>query len=369
MQLAPKLKEATAQKWSTALTPYLSPGEQVWALSKTNSVFPILDGIAITNARVCAFAYIEINQRKGIKVAVDADQISNVVFAPRRLGNPTLVLTMQRGEQVKMGDIHPDDVGFVEHYVRTLIATGYPPEIRQALASAQHAERQAAAQAQQVESDRLARRKDMPIVGNRLKDNQWDTLAAYSGPSELPWFVINSPNAGMLAAFEDRLIIAKVGGMTSIMAGSMGGGRITTFPYTDITNIEYNSGILNGVLEILTPSYQGSAQHDFWRGTLQSRNKASADPFTLSNCLPLVRLLHKEALPHLNELQRKIGEAKRPNIVVQHQAPPVAAPSQSQSSGGLADELRGLAELHQQGILDAAEFAAAKQATIAKHSG
>jgi hypothetical protein len=37
--------------------------------------------------------------------------------------------------------------------------------------------------------------------------------------------------------------------------------------------------------------------------------------------------------------------------------------------GGLAEEIGKLAALHAQGILDDAEFAAAKQATIARHSG
>jgi hypothetical protein len=47
------------------------------------------------------------------------------------------------------------------------------------------------------------------------------------------------------------------------MTGSLGGGRITTFHYTEITGIEYNAGMMMGVLEILTPSYQGSGNKDY----------------------------------------------------------------------------------------------------------
>ncbi len=151
------------------------------------------------------------------------------------------------------------------------------------------------------------------------------------------------------------------------MTGSMGGGRVTTFPpYSDITNIEYNSGMMSGVLEVLTPpSYQGTANHDYWRSASTSRNKAGdSPPFTLSNCLPLPpKAQHKLALPRLTELQKKIIDYKRPTFHVQHSPSAAAAPSTS-----LAEELHNLADLHHQGILDDAEFAAAKQATIARHS-
>lgn len=50
----------------------------------------------------------------------------------------------------------------------------------------------------------------------------------------------------MLAAFDDRLLIVKTGAMTGFMAGSLGGGRISTFPYAEITGVEYNAGMLNG---------------------------------------------------------------------------------------------------------------------------
>ncbi|QXW00766.1 hypothetical protein [Rhodococcus globerulus] len=89
------------------------------------------------------------------------------------------------------------------------------------------------------------------------------------------------------------------------------------------------------------------------------------DPWTLSNCLPLQKVLHSQALPRINELQRKIADSKRPQVIVHHapQLAPAATPA-----GGLAEELQQIANLQSQGLLDAEEFAAAKRATIAKHS-
>lgn len=70
---------------------------------------------------------------------------------------------------------------------------------------------------------------------------------------------------------------------------------------------------------------------------------------------------YKTALPKMNELQRKISEAKRPNAVVQQHS--TLAPAAS----GLAGELKGLGDLYQQGILDQTAIAAAKSAAIARH--
>lgn len=39
----------------------------------------------------------------------------------------------------------------------------------------------------------------------------------------------------VLAAFADRGMIVKGGVLISMMAGSLGGGRITTFPYGEVT--------------------------------------------------------------------------------------------------------------------------------------
>ena len=49
------------------------------------------------------------------------------------------------------------------------------------------------------------------------------------------WMILLHPDNGFR-----ELIILKVGAITGIMAGATGGGRVTHFPYRQITNIEYN---------------------------------------------------------------------------------------------------------------------------------
>ncbi|MET4610656.1 hypothetical protein ABIC28_001634 [Rhodococcus sp. PvR044] len=376
-QLSPRLKDKTAEKWMAGLIKHLFPGETVWALARTNQIKPTLEGLAITNARVLAFVASDLTT-KGPKVGVDADNLGRYEFVKKFTG-AQLVVTTNTQQSLSLGVVDKTEIDFVRHYIDHLTASGFPADVREAVqaheadvaaqkaaaADADAAQKAAAAAAEQA---RRGRRGEVDTVGGNLKEKGWQTIADHSAPEELPWFILNGESAGFLAAFEDRLIIAKVGGMAGFMSGSLGGGRVTTFPYTDITNIEFNSGMLTGVLEVLTPSYQGTGNHDYWRSSNKARNKASDDPWTLSNCLPLAKAVHKTALPRINEMQRKIADAKRPQIVVQH-APQVApAAAAAAPSGGLAEELQQLADLHGQGMLDTEEFAAAKRAAIAKHT-
>ena len=171
---------------------------------------------------------------------------------------------------------------------------------------------------------------------------------------ERPWLILNPAGAtGALVAFEDRLAIIKTGALTGFMAGSTFGGRQTVMYFQDITGIEFNAGLLNGVLEILTASYQGTDNKDFWQGTLRSRNANANDPFTLSNTLPMTKSEYRDWQEHVNELRRRISVSKRPA------APQMVAAAPAQDS--FADQVAKLAQLRADGLLSEEEFAAAKQ--------
>lgn len=159
--------------------------------------------------------------------------------------------------------------------------------------------------------------------------------------------------AGALIAFEDRCIIAKGGAMGSFMAGSLGGGRVTTFYFDQITGIEYNAGLLSGVLEILTPSYQGTANKDFWKGIHSGgkQNLDDNDPWKLSNTLPLARADYQSAKPLIDSLRKLISEFRRGG--------PSVKPTFSQGTD-LSEELLKLSELRDKGILTEEEFTSAK---------
>ena len=198
------------------------------------------------------------------------------------------------------------------------------------------------------------------FVGTRPTDKAAATIRSHSSPQEAPWLVIGTLNAGVLAAYEDRLMIIKTGVVTSFMAGTLGGGRITTFGFTDITGIEFNGQLVSGVLEVLTASYQGTANKDYWKGTSSGRNADANDPFTLSNTLPLQKVVYNQALPHLNKLRAMIISSKSPGTTSPLGGGAVPTPL------SLGDELTKLSSLFQAGALDEVEFKAAKAALIAR---
>lgn len=344
-----KVKDKQARAWLPALEQRLYDGERITALSRTNLIRPMADGVVVTTARVTAFSGALVASEK-VAVEVFADNIGTVGFQKRFTGKNCLVVTTRDGHELNFGDIPADDAQLVIGAVQQLAVAGMPPEVHRA------ASEKAAAAAQSDAAWGAVR-----IVGNRPSDRAWKVVREHAMPGEIPWFVLGADIAGgALAAFEDRCMIIKVGTMTSMMTGSFGGGRITTFPFTDITGVEYNSGMLNGVLEVLTPSYQGSSNKDYWRGSFSSVNSNSDNPWTLSNTLPLGKPLYQQALPLLNELRNKISVAKRPTVTM---SPP---PSSADRGGGLADEIGKLAALRDQGVLSEHEFQTAKQGLIGR---
>lgn len=347
-----KVKDKQVKLWMPALQQVLYPGEQITAISRTNLLKPMADGLCVTTARVVAFYGTTV---AGGKVAVQAlaDNILSVSLQSRFTGRNCLVVATRDGNELNFGDIPSDDAQMVLPTVERLAATGLPPGVHTAATHQARADAAAEAAWTQVR-----------VVGNQPNSKTWKAIREHAAPGEVAWFVVGAETSGgALAAFADHCMIVKVGAMTSMMAGSFGGGRITTFPYGEITGIEYNSGMLNGVLEVLTASYQGSANKDYWRGTFKSVNSDSNNPWILSNTLPIGKPIYQQALPLLNEMRAKIAEAKRPTVVMNAPLPP------SNGSGGLADEIGKLAALRDQGVLSEQEFQAAKQAAIARATG
>jgi hypothetical protein len=196
------------------------------------------------------------------------------------------------------------------------------------------------------------------IVGSRLSKKASDAISRQCHGDE-PWLILSAGLAGtdgVLAAFDDRLTIIKTGVLTSLSAGSFGGERAATFYFRDVTGLEYNSGIALGVLEVLTASYDGTANKDYWRGVHQSTNADNNNPRTLSNTLPLPKHEYNNALEEIKELRRRIAKSKEEVVIKpSSQQPP------STNTASLGDELMKLAELNKAGILSDEEFQSAKR--------
>ena len=152
-------------------------------------------------------------------------------------------------------------------------------------------------------------------------------------------FVVMGVNGQAIVALTDRLVIVKAG----FMAGATGGGRATSFRYSDIVAFEVNTGILNAVIEIVTAGHTGTPEHDWWA------TSKDCDPWKLSNTLPLNKRLLEEQKDNIQELRVLINKAK------------VHITSTKPSAGDISKQLLGLAELHEKGLLSSEEFSQAKK--------
>lgn len=145
-----------------------------------------------------------------------------------------------------------------------------------------------------------------------------------------------------LIVLDKRILVIKTG----FMAGATFGGRVTSFHYKDITGIEVNVGLINGVIEISTPSYQATKEKDWWS---MDRDR---DPMKVSNCIPIEKAKLKEYQPYLEKLRQKIRDAK---------ATTTSSPQLYPSGKDIGSELEKLASLHSSGVLSDDEFEQAKR--------
>ena len=154
-------------------------------------------------------------------------------------------------------------------------------------------------------------------------------------------FCIVGMSKQALIALDSRLMIVKHG----LMAGATGGARRTTFNYSDITNVEANTGWTTGVIEVLSAAYTGGTQKDDWnRGD-------NDDPYKTSNTIPIAKKKLEEFQPYLDQMTGWITASKQSASV---QAAPVAEQS-------LPEQIRELHELVQLGALSEEEFEVAKK--------
>jgi Short C-terminal domain len=336
-----KWKPEKASKKLARVQAALLPGEDVWFLGVCNNMKPFANEVALTALRVLALqdGEIKFEARYPDIVSFRRDEKQGTIDVVRRDGG-SMVIKM----------VPKEDLGAIAHYCHYGLSTPPPSTLLET------AEAATAADASALARVTAAKESSWPnsTVKGRLSRKASEAILRQCHGDEQPWLILTSSGgAGTLVAFDDRLAIIKTGGMTSFMAGSLGGERSATFHFSDITGIEFNSGFMNGVLEILTASYSGTANKDFWRGSNKSRNADSNDPWTLSNCMPLLKAEYNSYLVEINDLKSRVSRAKQVNSQV-------VAPQAAPATDGLVEQLQKLAGLRDSGVLSDDEFAAAK---------
>jgi len=125
--------------------------------------------------------------------------------------------------------------------------------------------------------------------------------------------------------------------------------------YSDINGVEVNTGLMMGVIEINTPSYQGTAGKDYW-----SVGK-DRDPRQVTNCLPINKMMLKDQQPYLEALRVLIRAAKAGYTPSGGATQANVAP---RGEAGITDELERLAALKDRGVLTEEEFDAQKRRVL-----
>lgn len=364
---SPKWKPERTEKKRVQASGALLPGEELWYLGPCNNMRPLMSEFALTSLRLIGL--------QGRDIAFDARYSEIATITPDRRKD-TVQVARHDGTSIVFKMVGTADQAAIAHYVHWGQNTTPPEHVLAAAEIAREAQGSVDRRAEE------ARESSWPdtIVAGKLSRRASEAILRQCHGAEAPWFILTSSGgAGTLVAFEDRAVIIKTGGLTGFMAGSLGGERSASFHFSDITGIEYNSGFVTGVLEVLTASYNGTANRDYWRGTAQSRNADSNDPWTLSNCLPLSKAEYTEYLPLLTELKARISASKK--VIVRIEAAEVAAipaapaipaavPSAPPASAitdfaDLAEQLHTFAALRDSGVLTEEEFLQIKTRLIA----
>jgi len=174
------------------------------------------------------------------------------------------------------------------------------------------------------------------ILGGRVKK----ALEQNKKSNEKVLFCLKGSGGQAIVALDKRLLVIKAG----FMAGATFGCRVASFYYKDITSVEVNTGLVNGVIEICTPSNQGNKEKDFWA---MDRDR---DPWKVSNCIPITKSDLKHYQPYIEKIQNFIDDAKH-------------GKSNSNSSD-VASQIEKLHNLYKSGALTKKEFGDAKKKLI-----
>jgi hypothetical protein len=337
------------QQWPERLQPLLKEGEQILAICAiTNMLTEKVNGAVVTNVRFGRFNAMELNQGNGIVDFIRLDEIVDIESETKKLARTSHKVTINctNGDIYEVGTMNESDLTQFKNVIQNYSSpnTKVLEEIEKE-------------QDLIIENEAAWDKLPASIAWGSFPKPIKKQLIANSNFGEVPKFVIVAGdkiiNAGALAAYSDRCLIVKTGLVAGFMAGTLGGSRISTFYYSEITGIEYNTGLLSGVLEILTASYDGSANKDFWQGTLSGRNSNSNDPWTLSNTLPLDKIQYKNSKKYVDELRELIRKGKQTNVTVEVKS--------STAEHDFTEQLFRLSELKKQGIITEEEFEKSKK--------
>lgn len=166
-----------------------------------------------------------------------------------------------------------------------------------------------------------------------------DMLRDPARPGQAPTGVLGDGQSGSVVVYEDRVVVSVGHERDAVRAGAS-----TTLSWAEIKRIDYSAGEAHDLLTVVS-----------WR-----RDGASEQEFRL----PMPRHSRRVTVDLVEQLRRKIALLGRTPVSMTK----MPTPTRTSSPGGVASELAKLADLFNQGLIDADEFKAAKRAVLAAHS-
>jgi len=144
--------------------------------------------------------------------------------------------------------------------------------------------------------------------------------------------IITGPSNQAIIGTDRRVFVYKKG----FMAGATFGSEITSWDYRNLNGVQMHTGMMNGAVLLQAPGQSGASTKTW--------GNSDSDPYKAPNAIPIVRPWDQanEGVARLREL---IEMAHRPVAAVAADAPV-----------SVADELKKLAQLRSDGLLDDDEF-------------
>lgn len=157
-------------------------------------------------------------------------------------------------------------------------------------------------------------------------------LSASTGPDEKIKVQLNGTAGECLVVTDKKVLVAKAG----FSSGALFGQKAKSFPFKQITSVEYSCGLTAGRIQITTAgTVESSSGHR--KGVLDS----VADTFQAENVV---------TFPSQKKLVfQKAAALIRQMLDEQHEAPTTATPD-------ILEQIKKLAELKESGILTEDEF-------------
>jgi len=319
----------------------LLPEEQVLGLFRT------LDSVLITNMRVLGFDFIY----KRINLSIPLNQISALSVISKKekndswyKNNPDLAIQNESSE-IRVSNIYEKDKKHFEKIFTAAVSAGETWKDVPYFTEPLKVEKKRSVK---TPSEEELAPIDANIPWEKIHKGLKKGIKEHISEDTKPIFIIVAGNDEAIVALTHSCLVVKRGISTGAL---FGGQRVTSFFYSDITTIEYNGGLSQGRVNILTSSFSGMTDFDQDIGVLSG---LVSDSEFRPNSIEMNKVSYKNAKKYFDALNELIAKSKSATGQI----------VEPKSKSSIDDEIGKLADLRQKGLIDEKEFKELKSKLI-----